>query len=195
MGNTPTNAPYESRFVERVVRWWDESGGRDRLSLLFRPHPRDRDWEERFAAARPARGHVCPASELHRPGGARDAASARRCVVANAGTILLDGLVNDRPAVCVLYDEGAPTGESWAAKNVLGEHYRQLMESDAFYRAYDFDEVTSGIERALANPDELAEERRRVAREVVGEVDGRAAERVVDAIVEVVAAADREECT
>ena len=33
-------------------------------------------------------------------------------VVANAGTILLDALVNDRPAVCVLYDEGAPAGES-----------------------------------------------------------------------------------
>ena len=27
-------------------------------------------------------------------------------VVVNAGTVLLDALVNDRPAVCVLYDEG-----------------------------------------------------------------------------------------
>ncbi len=33
------------------------------------------------------------------------------CVVANAGTILLEAVVNDRPAVCVLYDEGAPPGE------------------------------------------------------------------------------------
>jgi hypothetical protein len=40
-----------------------------------------------------------------------------------------------------------------------------------------------GIERALADPGEGAEERHRVAREVVGEIDGRAAERVVDAIV------------
>ena len=39
-------------------------------------------------------------------------------VVANAGTILLDALVNDRPAVCVLYDEGAPPGERWAGLNV-----------------------------------------------------------------------------
>ena len=106
------------------------------------------------------------------------------CVVSNAGTIVLDSLVNERPTVCVLYDEGAPPGESWAAKNALGEHYRQLMESGAFYRAHNFDEVARGIERALASPDELAEERRRVAQEVVGEVDGRAAERVVDAIVD-----------
>jgi hypothetical protein len=84
----------------------------------------------------------------------------------------------------VLYDEGAPAGESWAAKNVLGEHYRKLTESDAFYRAYEFDEVARGVERALAEPDELSAERRRVAREVVGVVDGRAGERVVDAIVE-----------
>jgi CDP-glycerol glycerophosphotransferase (TagB/SpsB family) len=114
------------------------------------------------------------------------------CVVANAGTILLDSLVNDRPAVCVLYDEGAPPGERWAELNVVGEHYRQLMESDAFYRAHRFEEVADGIERALAAPDELAAERRRVARDVVGEVDGRAAERVVAAIVEVVGGQARE---
>jgi hypothetical protein len=103
-------------------------------------------------------------------------------VVSNAGTILLDALVNDRPAVCVLYDEGAPPGESWAWKNVTGEHYKSLIESDAFYRAERFEDVESGIERALARPGELAAERARVAREVVGVIDGLAAERVADAI-------------
>ena len=104
-------------------------------------------------------------------------------MVANAGTILLDALVNDRPAVCVLYDEGAPPGESYAMKNVIGEHYRELASSSAFYRAETFEEVVEGIEHALEDPEELADERRRVARRVVGEVDGRAGERVVDAIV------------
>jgi len=102
--------------------------------------------------------------------------------VCNAGTILLDALVNDRPAVCVLYDEGAPPGESWAAKNVIGAHYRELVASGAFYTAQSFEEVVAGIERALAHPGELAEERQRVVADVVGEVDGHAAERVVDAI-------------
>ena len=71
-------------------------------------------------------------------------------------------------------------------KNVLGEHYRELSASEAFYRAERFEEVAAGIERALADPGELAPERHRVAREVVGEVDGRAAERAVDAIVRTV---------
>jgi hypothetical protein len=181
MGNTPTNAPYEGRFVERLVGWWDEAA-RDRFQLLFRPHPRDREWASRFTRARDLRGvHLQEPSftDLEQLAVLLQHADA---VVANAGTILLDALVSDRPAVCVLYDEGAPPGESWAAKNVVGKHYEELAASGAFYRAESFDEVVGGLERALAAPDELRDARRRVVSEVVGEVDGRAAERVVDAI-------------
>ena len=185
MGNTPTNSPYEGRFVERLVAWWSDAE-RDRFSLLFRPHPRDREWRERFAAPM---GHAgCYVQEASFTDLEELATILQHCdcVVANAGTILLEALVNDRPAVCVLYDEGGPQGESFALKNVIGEHYRELASSDAFYRAERFEEVVAGIERALAAPTELAAERRRVAHEVVGEVDGRAAERVAGAILDTV---------
>jgi CDP-Glycerol:Poly(glycerophosphate) glycerophosphotransferase len=181
MGNTPTNTPFEARFVERLVSWWRDSG-KD-FSLLFRPHPRDRDWRVRFAAAVGADGVGVQEPSFTDLETLAVLLQHGDCVVANAGTILLDALVNDRPAVCVLYDEGAPPGESFALKNVSGEHYKALIESDAFYRADRFEEVTAGIERALAHPEELRAERARVAREVVGEVDGRAAERVVDAVL------------
>ena len=170
----------------------------ERFSLLLRPHPRDTEWEARFAAARDTPGaHVQPASYTDLEELATLLQHAA-CVVANAGTILLDALVNDRPAVCVLYDEGAapdgavrvlklydegaPPGEEWAEKSVVGEHYRVLRGSGAFVEARSFDEVTAGIDEALAHPEALAEERARVVREVVGEVDGHAAERVVDAL-------------
>jgi hypothetical protein len=183
MGNTPTNAPFEAQFVHRLVTWWEESGAAGRFSLLFRPHPRDREWRERFRAAL-FREHVA----VQEPSFTDLETLAvllqhGDCVVANAGTILLDALVNDRPVVCVLYDEGAPPGESWALKNVSGDHYRELIQSEAFYRADRFDDVVAGIEQALAQPAELAPERARVAREVVGEIDGRAAERVAEAMV------------
>jgi CDP-glycerol glycerophosphotransferase (TagB/SpsB family) len=185
MGNTPTNAPYEGRFVERLVGWW-QAGPRERFQLLFRPHPRDREWRERFRAALGVDGiHLQEPSFTD----LEELATLLRhadAVVANAGTILLDALVNDRPAVCVLYDEGAPAGESWAAKNVVGKHYEELAASGAFYRAESFEEVIAGLERALAEPGELAEARHSVVHDVVGEVDGRAAERVVDAIADVV---------
>ena len=186
MGNTPTNAPYEKRFVERLVAWWEESGAVSVFSLLFRPHPRDREWRERFAPALFREGAAVQEPSFTDLDTLAALLQHGECVVTNAGTILLDALVNDRPTVCVLYDEGAPAGESWAVKNVSGEHYRQLMASDAFYRAGRFEDVVAGIEHGLAQPDELAQERARAAREVVGEVDGRAAARVVDAVVSAV---------
>jgi hypothetical protein len=72
-------------------------------------------------------------------------------------------------------------------KNVVGEHYRELIESGAFLRADRFEDVVTGIWRCLEAPEELAEERRRVVQAVVGDVDGRAAERVVEAITDAIA--------
>jgi UDP-N-acetylglucosamine:LPS N-acetylglucosamine transferase len=178
-GNTPTNAPYEGRFVERLVGW------EERPQILFRPHPRDREWRERFAAALGARGAGVQEPSYTDLEVLATVLQHVDCVVCNAGTILLDALVNDRPAVCVLYDEGAPVGERHAALNVTGKHYEELIRSDAFLRAGDFEEVATGVRRSLAEPGELSDARRRVAREVVGEVDGHAADRVVDAIVAV----------
>jgi CDP-glycerol:poly(glycerophosphate) glycerophosphotransferase len=183
MGNTPTNAPYEGRFVDRLVTWWHESGAHERFSLLFRPHPRDREWRDRFAAALSREGVAVQEPSFTDLEALAVLLQHGDVVVSNAGTILLDALANDRPAVCTLYDEGAPAGESWARKNVSGEHYRPLFDSNAFYRATRFEELTTGIERALAQPGELAAERARVVRTVLGEVDGRAAERLADAIV------------
>ena len=185
MGNTPTNTPYEGRFVERLLSWWEEAA-RDRFQLLFRPHPRDKEWRERFGAALGREGVFVQEPSYTDLEELAILLQHGDVVVCNAGTILLDALVNARPAVCVLYDEGAPPGESWAAKNVIGEHYRELAASGAFHTAESFEQVVAGIERALASPGELAEERRRAVREVVGEVDGRAGERVVEAIVGVV---------
>jgi len=181
-GNTPTNAPYEGLLVTRLVEWAGSRSAAVRPQLLFRPHPRDHDWRERFSAVLGADD-----SAVQEPSYTDIEALATLlqhvdCVVCNAGTILLDALVNDRAAVCVLYDEGALPEERHAELNVTGKHYEELIHSGAFVQARDFDEVVAGIERSLAEPGVLAEERRRVVAEIVGEVDGRAAERVVDAI-------------
>jgi UDP-N-acetylglucosamine:LPS N-acetylglucosamine transferase len=186
-GNSPNNSPYEHGMVSRLVGWARESGALDRFSILFRPHPYDQNVRERYAPAFEQTGvSVQPRSYTDYD----DLATLLQhvdCVVAGGGTILLEALVNDRPAVCVTFAEGAPAGfDAAESTNLTGEHYRELIESKAFYRAGDFGELTSVLDRALANPAELAAERRRVSSEVVGEVDGRAAERVVEAIRETV---------
>ena len=182
-GNTPTNAPYEGCFVSRLVGWAAALGEDQRPQLLFRPHPRDREWRDRFGAALDTQDMAVQEPSYTDMDVLATILQHVDCVVANAGTILLDGLVNDRPTVCVLFDEGAPEGAAYAALNVTGRHYEQLAQSDAFLRGHDFDEVVAGIERSLSQPGELAQERRSVAAKVVGEVDGRAAQRVADAIV------------
>lgn len=181
-GNTPTNSPYEGNLVERLVAWWREAAG-DRCSLVFRPHPRDNAVRDRFGAALDQAGVAVQSPSYTDIEALATLLQHVDCVVANAGTILLDALANDRPSVCVVFDEGAPAGQRWADLNLVGEHYRELAESDAFYRAASFEELVQGIERALAGRDELSAERTRVAREVMGEIDGRAAQRVVEAIV------------
>jgi hypothetical protein len=183
MGNHPNNAPYEGNLVERLVAW--QTSTDHAPQLLFRPHPMDRpEWRRRFEAALHGREVAVQEPSYTDLDVLATLLRHADCVVANAGTILLDALMNDRPAVCVLYDEGAPVGESWAAKNVIGKHYTELIASGAFLRAQSFEELTSGIERSLSAPAEFAAERRRVVRAVVGEIDGRAAARTVRAIVE-----------
>ena len=182
-GNTKTNAPYEPRFLERLVKWWRDTGADQRFNLIFRPHPKDIDWRERFVSvADTPNFYIQPPSYTD-----MDVLALMLkhvdCVVTNAGTVLLDSLINDRPVVCVLYDEDAPEDEQHARKNVLGEHYRDLMESGAFYRAESFDEVTWAIERSLVQPDEQTVPRRKVVKKVVGVVDGQAAERVAQAFL------------
>jgi CDP-glycerol glycerophosphotransferase (TagB/SpsB family) len=190
-GNTPTNSPYEGNLVARSVSWWEESGARDRFSMIFRPHPRDNRVQERFAVAKRRRGIAVQEPSYTDMEDLATLLQHVDCVVANAGTILLDAIVNDRPAVCVTFDEGAPPEERWAELNLGGDHYRELAESGAYYRAADFSQLTEQIERTLALPQELAVHRRRVAQQVVGVVDGHAAARVTTAIVEVMPPAAR----
>ena len=96
-GNTPTNAPYEGRFVDRLVAWSSSLPVEERPQLLFRPHPRDREWRERFASALDRRGRRRAGAVVHRPRPLATLLQHVDCVVCNAGTILLDALV-ERPA-------------------------------------------------------------------------------------------------
>ena len=182
-GNTPDNAPYEGNLVRRLLDSWRSSGASERYSLLFRPHPRDSRVLDRFGAAVDVPG---AAVQLPSYTDLEDLATLLQhvdAVVCNAGTILLDAVANDRPAVCVLFDEGAPAGERWADRNIVGDHYLRLAQSCAFIEARDFHQLAAGIDRVLANPTERAEERAAITRELMGNMDGKAGERVVEAIV------------
>ncbi len=182
MGNTPTNAPYEGRFVQRLLSWWEESA-RERFQLLFRPHPRDREWRERFGEAAGKTRRLRAGAELHRPRGAHGPPPARGCSRHQRG---------DDPARRARQRTPGRVRSlrrRRSSRRVVGGEERRrraLPGARGLRRILHGRELRArwspGIERALDRPEELADARRRAVREVVGEVDGRAAERVVDAI-------------
>jgi CDP-glycerol glycerophosphotransferase (TagB/SpsB family) len=184
-GNSEGNSPYEPHFVRRLVDWWRSTGKDDEYSLIFRPHPRDiihQKWKSRFGFLMNIPGvYVQEASYAD-----IDVISLLlqhvRVVITNAGTILLDSLVNDRPVVCVLYDEGGPPGSTAAINNVAGDHYRDLIDSEAFFQAYGFDSAILGLEEALTMPAKRAESRALISARIAGQVDGHAGDRVFEAI-------------
>lgn len=180
-GNTKTNAPYEPQFLARFLTWLNKS--ELDVSVVFRPHPKDRKWKTRFSNI-----------NLHQHGFFAQPASYTDmddlacllqhvdCVVTHAGTILLDSLVNGRPAVCVVYDEAADGEVRYAEKNVIGKHYEDLMNSGSFLVARSMEEVAAGVEQVLSNPAMFYAQRRRVSKKIVGELDGEAALRVAQAV-------------
>jgi hypothetical protein len=181
-GNMPHNMPYEPNLVARLVDWWRETGAYTHFSLLFRAHPYDQQANERFRAALDVPDAAVQSQSWTDLDDLATLLQHVDCVIANAGTIMLEALANDRPTVCVTFDEAAPAGSTWAELNLLGVHYRALLDSGAFLRATSFDELVEALRRSLDNASELRAERERVVRAVVGEIDGRAADRVVRAI-------------
>ena len=189
-GNSEGNAPYEPNFVERFVNWWEGKGYNMEYSIIFRPHPRDiilDKWKTRYKVLFERNSIYVQSANYADIDILCLILQHVSCVVTNAGTILLDSIVNDRPVVCVLYDEGGPPGSSFALNNISGDHYRDLMKSDSFITAYDFESVTKGVRDSLENPSALKKQRKQISLKIVEKVDGNAGKRVADAILREIA--------
>ena len=111
----------------------------------------------RRVRAPPCRSRASPTSRRWRRFSSTSTASSR-----TPGTILLDALVNDRPAVCVLYDEGAPAGEivggSRASSASTTATSPRRTRSTGPSRSTRSSPESSA---RLSDPGELADERRR----------------------------------
>jgi len=190
-GGSANNAPGEPEQFARLMRWRDEKGGGEKFSVIFRPHPNDHEWRTRYAALLNRDGCYVQGERFANIAESSLLLRSVDAVVCTAGTILVDSVVNDRPVVAIAYDrEGAPApGQSVAAKNYGSYHYRELMDKKPFYYAESFEQMVTGLERALENGNELAAARKEVTEILVGTIDGNAAQRVAQAVVSAV-----EEC-
>ena len=176
MGNTPTNAPYEGRFVERLVDWWEERPERALPAPVPAASARQGVGASAFAPARGRERRPPAGAELHGSRGAR-----RSCFSTPTRSSRTRGRsCSTRSSTTARRSASSTTkallpGESWAAKNVVGKHYEELAASGAFYRAESFEEVVAG-HRARARGAGRAG-RRPAARRARGRGRGRRARR------------------
>ena len=100
-----------------------------------------------------------------------------------ASTATLDAAVLDRPVVGIDFRDEAECPRGILYEEYDADHYRPLVSSGGLRVARGWGELTALLERAVADPSlDRAARAAMVAREC-GVVDGRAADRVADAVL------------
>jgi len=107
-------------------------------------------------------------------------------VINNASTITLDTCILDKPVVNSRYE---PTTVKVRRSDFLFEydHMRQAVQTGAFPVCNSLREIVQEIETALKNPAQRRSQRAEFVRSVLGEVDGKTTERIVNALREITA--------
>ena len=175
----------------RAASWSGSSRGGtpgrgERFQLLFRPHPRDREWEERFAPRAIGRGSTCRSR----------ASPTSRSSPRSSSTPTRSSRMPGRSSWTRSSTTARPSASSTTRVRRRASRGRRRTSSASTTRSSPRPAPSTARRASTRSspassarsrePGELADARRRVVDDVVGEVDGRAAERAVDAIVEVV---------
>jgi CDP-glycerol glycerophosphotransferase (TagB/SpsB family) len=106
------------------------------------------------------------------------------CVHVNvASTMTLDGAIFDRPQIGPAYDDTPErTYDRTARELYLQEHYLPITHSGGLEIAYSRAELIHAVRSAMDDPGRLADGRKRLVREMCTYDDGRATERVAQAM-------------
>jgi len=104
-----------------------------------------------------------------------------------ASTTTLDAAILDRPVIGIRFD-----GERDAPRDIMYEeydadHYRPLVQSGGLRLAHNWAELMQLMRQALREPERDREARARMVVQECGVVDGRAAERVANALLDYLA--------
>lgn len=182
-----------------------DSGELGDVQLLVRPHPiHDRSelgrhfepFSSRVRLQRTCDGDLPLLARTQDAGKVRSWVSTFHhadVVVNQASTATIDAAIFDRPSVSLNYDAepGAPNQE--LVRDVHGSwpHFKRVAESGGVWLAGDMRGVLDAVGAYLRDPGLHAAERRRMALDVCGYLDGRCGERLGDALFDLVRLASR----
>jgi CDP-glycerol glycerophosphotransferase (TagB/SpsB family) len=106
-------------------------------------------------------------------------------VISVFSTTAIEAAIFDKPTIVIGFDgyQKRPKHQSITRLEDLA-HFRHILETDAVVIARSFNELKSNIEDALLNPGRKHEARRNLVDKMCYKMDGKAAERIVSALLE-----------
>jgi len=171
----------------------------ERTQIIIRPHPQFPEHlhkvmgsiRERFPHAaiqgpkENTPGAPCPTDE-----GIVEWVNTMRhadIIVNLCSSIVLDGAVFDKPVINVTFDPepGVPNGDLVRDINYKWDHYKPITESGGTWLAKDTDEILEAIQAYSRTPELQSAQRKEMLRFICGEVDGHAAERMADGVMQI----------
>jgi len=187
-------APHEPQFLQQLDEAIDRNEIPRETVILFRNHPVDPI--ERWRPVLDRATHVVvdnpwPTGRItgHANVRRQDVQKLASCLLYScvhvnvASTMTLDGAIFDRPQIGPAYDDTPErTYDRTARELYLQEHYLPITHSGGLEIAYSRAELIHAVRSAMDDPGRLADGRKRLVREMCTYDDGRATERVAQAM-------------
>ena len=101
-----------------------------------------------------------------------------------ASTITIDAAILDRPVIGIRFDKQPDAPREIIYEEYDTDHYRPLVESGGLRLAHDWNEILDLMREAIQNPGRDRSARARMVAQECGVVDGNAARRVADALLD-----------
>ncbi len=183
--NTPRLGPHEPGIARYLAaRVLDDRYGRP-CCLVIRPHPRDREWMARFGGLHNPPQVLVLASEMGRLQHLANLLRHADVLVASSGSICLDAVALDTCVVNLAFDGDLSVDYFESVRRWYEmEHFAAVVRTGGTRLAEGYDELDDAIVTYLNDPETDSEGRKRLRREQLEPLDGRASERLVSIIVE-----------
>ncbi|MBN1449916.1 MAG: hypothetical protein JW963_02790 [Anaerolineales bacterium] len=104
------------------------------------------------------------------------------CCINIASTTSLDAAILDRPVIGIRFDQEVDAPREILYEEYEAEHYIHLVQSGGVQLAHSWNELLELIRDAGAHPKRWQAERAQMVAQEIGQADGQAAERVIEAL-------------
>ncbi len=183
--NSPRLGVHEISIVEHLARRIKEKSFPPKCTLLVRPHPKDKTWQERFGVFQTPPEIIVQPAETGRLEYLANLLHHTDVMIASQGSITLDAIAQDTCVVNIAFDGNVKVDyhesiERWYEI----DHFLPVVNSGATSIVKSFEEMDAAISHYLDDPSLHAAERERLRQEELEPFDGKASLRLATLIAD-----------